>query len=368
MLHLYWFNLKQKIRCVSEMFWSLAFPLILGTFFWLTFGTEDVQLQNPVDTALVSEGNFYFEEFLYSLDGEVLTLQSMDEEKALEALADGAVEGIFYSSEIPSLTVAGVQINESVLEMLLDSYIQNQALVMDLAKDNPLKLLTMTESMDFDHDFVESISLGGNSLAGNLNYFFALIGMSCMFGSFMGMTSAMNLRADRSSLAARRCVVPTNRLTLVVSEMLAAFTAQFINICIVLLYMHSVLGISFGEKWILILPVCALGSMAGVAVGICVGSLPLPEGAKMGMLVGGSLVLGFLSGLMFGNMKNIVEQYCPIVNRLNPSALISDAFYSISVYENMQRYGTDLAFLALITIVLMMTAFLRLRREKYDSI
>lgn len=368
MLHLYWFNLKQKIRCVSEMFWSLAFPLILSTFFWLTFGTENVELQNPVATALVQEGNIYFEEFLSSLDGEVLTLRTMDEEEALAALADGTVEGIFYSSEIPSLTVAGVQINESVLEMLLNSYVQNQALVMDLAKDNPLKLLTMKESMEFDRDFVQSISLGGNSLDGNLNYFFALIGMACMFGSFMGMTSALNLRADRSALAARRCVVPTNRLTVVVSEMLAAFTVQFLNMCILLLYMYLVLGINFGAKWILILPVCILGSMAGVAIGICVGSLPIPEGAKMGMLVGGSLLLSFLSGLMFGAMKNLVEKFCPILNRINPSALISDAFYSISVYENIQRYGTDLVILALITAVLILASFLRLRREKYDSI
>lgn len=92
------------------------------------------------------------------------------------------------------------------------------------------------------------------------------------------------------------------------------------------------------------------------------------EGAKTGLLVGSSLLMSFLAGMMMGNMKDIIEHVCPIVNRLNPAALISDAFYSISIYENPARYGRSLILLAVFTAVLVLASFGKLRRERYDSL
>ena len=192
--------------------------------------------------------------------------------------------------------------------------------------------------------------------------------MACLFGAFPGVTAAMQLRADQSALAARRSIVPLHRLHMVISEMLSVFAVQFINICLLLLYMRFVLHISFGPKWPMLLPICILGSMTGVAYGIFIGSLRMGEGAKTGLLVGSSLLMSFLAGMMMGNMKDIIEHVCPIVNRLNPAALISDAFYSISIYENPARYGRSLILLAVFTAVLVLASFGKLRRERYDSL
>lgn len=116
------------------------------------------------------------------------------------------------------------------------------------------------------------------------------------------------------------------------------------------------------------IPICILGSMAGVAFGIFIGSSRMPEGPKIGILVGSTLLMSFLAGLMFGGMKDVVEKYCPVLNRINPAALISDAFYSIAVYENPDRYRMNLFLLALITGIMVLVSFCTLRRERYDSI
>ena len=71
---------------------------------------------------------------------------------------------------------------------------------------------------------------------------------------------------------------------------------------------------------------------------------------------------------LFGGMKDVVEKYCPVLNRINPAALISDAFYSIAVYENPDRYRMNLFLLALITGIMVLVSFCTLRRERYDSI
>lgn len=366
--HLYKFNLKKALRSKDEMFWSLLFPLIMGTLFSLTFGTGNLTERTEIPVALVQEGNQHFETFVEEMSGGLLQVEAMEEAGAREALEKGAVKGIFYSKDTPALTVAASQMDESILEVLLDSYLENQQMMEEIGQRNPLKLLAAGNALKDYQECVKSVTVTGNEMNNSLNYYFALIAMACLFGSFMGMTSALQLRADQSPLAARRSVVPAGRLGVVVSEMLSVFTVQFGNTCILLAYLHFVLGISFGRRWPLLFPVCILGGMTGVALGIFIGSLRLKEGVKNGLLVCSSLVMSFLAGLMFGNMKNVVERFCPLLNRINPAALISDAFYSISVYENLARYGMDLLILGGITALLVVISYVKLRRERYDSL
>ena len=105
-----------------------------------------------------------------------------------------------------------------------------------------------------------------------------------------------------------------------------------------------------------------------MAWGIFLGSQRLAVGPREGLLVGSSLLMSFLAGLMFGNMKDIIAHYAPILNKVNPAALISDAFYSISVYENPARYLENLLLLALITAALTGVSFIQLGRDRYDSL
>ena len=215
---------------------------------------------------------------------------------------------------------------------------------------------------------MQSATVTGNETNNNLSYFFALIGMACLFGAFLGMNAAQSLRADQTALALRQSTAPIGRNRIVFAEMFAVFTIQFGNVCVLLCYLHFILHISFGERWWLLLPICLLGSITGVAWGIFLGSLRLAVGLREGLLVGSSLLMSFLAGLMFGNMKDVIAHYAPILNKVNPAALISDAFYSISVYENPARYLENLLLLALITAALTGVSFIQLGRDRYDSL
>lgn len=368
MLHLYKFNLLQNLRRYDTIFWPLLFPIILGTLFYVSFWDGSMDKMNPVPVAVVGDENSIFNSFLEELDGTTLSLSRMEEEEAREALTEGEIDGIFFSREQPALTVSGVLLNESILETLLETYVQNEALIRSIGEKSALGMISALGAVSDYQDMVEQVSAGGRTMNNAITYFFALIGMACLFGAFMGMASAMNLRADQSALAVRRSIIPVNRFKMVASEMLAAFTIQFLCVCVVLLYLRFILGISFGPQWPFLLPVCALGSMTGVAFGIFIGTLRMPEGPKDGILVGVSLLMSFFAGLMVGGMKDIIEHYFPILNRINPAALISDAFYSMSVYENWNRYCISLVLLAVITVLLTLCSFLKLRRERYDSL
>lgn len=368
MYHLYKFNLLQTVRRYGDLFWTLFFPIILGTLFYVSFWNNEEGQMTTLPVAVVGEENPFFGTFLEQLDGTTLAVSEMDEAEAEAALEDGTVSGIYYNTKTPMLTVSGVGMSESVLEMLLTTYLQNETMMRDIAAEHPLGIAGAISSVSDYQEFVEPVSAGGRTVQSEIVYFFALIGMTCLFGSFTGMSSSVGLCADQSSLAARRSIVPVGRLSMVCSELLACFTVQFGCVCVLLCYLHFALGISFGPNWPLLLPVCALGSTAGISLGIFIGTLHIPEGPKNGILVAGSLVMSFLAGLMFGDMKDIVEHTVPIVNRLNPAALISDAFYAVAVYENRERYFMNLVLLAAITGLLTLCSFLKLRRERYDSL
>ncbi|MDD6324612.1 MAG: ABC transporter permease [Lachnospiraceae bacterium] len=368
---LYRFHLKRALRDRGDMFWSLIFPLVLATLFYASFGSgKDLEQLNAIPTGLVkmTDADAGFDTFLDSLDGGLLELTVMKEDEAEAALRNGTIHGYFVSTTEPSLTVAGTDLEESILGALLDGYLQNAKLLRQIAEKNPLQLPAAIAEVSKSGSWVKATTVSGNETNHNLSYFFALIGMACLFGAFLGMNAAQSLRADQTALALRRSTAPMRRSRIVLGEMLAVFTIQFGNVCVLLLYLHFVLHISFGDRWWLLLPICLLGSITGVAWGVFLGSLRLASGLREGLLVGSSLLMSFLAGLMFGNMKDVVAHYAPVLNKINPAALISDAFYSISVYENPARYLGNLLLLALITAVLTAVSFVQLGRDRYDSL
>ena len=75
-----------------------------------------------------------------------------------------------------------------------------------------------------------------------LNYFYALIAMSCLYGSFWGMRNTTEIQADLSALGARRSIAPTHKLKAVSSDILAALVIHFSEILITVGYIAFVLG------------------------------------------------------------------------------------------------------------------------------
>ena len=75
-----------------------------------------------------------------------------------------------------------------------------------------------------------------------------------------------------------------------------------------------------------------------------------------------------LAGLMNVTIKYAVDEKFPVLNKLNPAALITDAFYCINVYDDPVRMRNNLFTLAVMAVVLTAASFLVVRWERYDSI
>ena len=269
----------------------------------------------------------------------------------------------------PSLTVAGTGIEESILQTVLDSCENTRTTITNIMKKNPeMDMETITKLLSAD-SLVKEMSLGGRTIDGNVQFFYALIAMACLYGCFIGFGSAIGIQANITPLAARRCVTPTHKLKLILTDQLTSFALGYTDVIILILYLRYVLKLDFQGQMGRMLIVALFGSLIGVSMGLFVGSFgKMQEGAKIGIMLGISMVSSFLAGLMNGTMKDMVEKSAPFVNRINPASLISDAFYCINVYDDTARYHRNLITLAVMCVVLVLAAFFMVRRERYDSI
>ena len=374
MLHLIKYNILVKFRNFNMTFWPLVFPLILGTFFFFAFGNLNDADFETVQVAMVQESDnnplfrFYIEQVEKS-DSGLLNIREMDENTALTALKNKEISGIYYNKMTPSLTVNAHGIPESILQSVLESYNNNLHTIRSILKEHPSGILAGLSQMADTRELVQELSLGGKTIDGNSQFFYALIAMACLYGCFIGFGSAITLQANLTALAARRCVTPTHKLKLIVSEQIAAFLIGYVDVIILLFYLRNILKLDFQGQIGRMLLISLFGSLIGVSIGIFVGSFgKMSEGIKISIILAISMVCSFLSGLMNSSMKDLVEKHAPVINRINPAALISDAFYCINVYNDPARYYRNLITLAGMSIAFVLASFLLIRRNRYDSI
>ena len=360
------------LRNRPVMFWTLLYPIILATFMYFAFGSigEDFE---AVPAAVVEKSeNSGFDMMLDEVT-DLVTVTYMDENEAKEALAEGGVKGIFYASDTPTLTVNGEGADETILSMLLDAYYKNGALFEDIYEANPESIGKVSEMLSggsgADTEFIREVTLGGRTYDTTLEYFFSCIAMACLFGSFTGSDLAGEFAANIATLGARRSVSPEHKLKALVTDLIVALSVQSVNAMILLLYMQYVLKISFSGNLLLTFIICVAGSLVGIAFGMVVGAATkLPQALQTVLIVVVPLISCFLSGLMYFGMKHVIEKRVPVINRLNPSALMSDALYHLNVYDDPGTMWMRLAMLLAIGAALTFFSFAMLWRTRYESI
>ena len=366
------YSIIRKIKNFNILFWPCIFPLIMGTLFYFAFGNMSEADFEIVQAAYVQEkGDPVFTEFLEEMDreGTVIQVETMSQEAALKKLKNRKIDGIFYGGETPYLEVGRSGMAQSIMQSLLESYLNGKNTMETVAKVHPENLVQASKAVSEYQELVQNVSLGGKTTNSNAGFFYALIGMACLYGCFMGMGSACWLQANVTPLAARQCVSPVHRLTMIITEVLTSFILHFLNVVILIFYLKYVLHMEFQGSMGQMLLVSMTGCIVGVSMGIFVSSASrLSENIKVGIMLGISMTGSVLAGLMNVTIKYAVDEKFPVLNKLNPAALITDAFYCINVYDDPTRMRNNLFTLAVMAVVLTAASFLVVRRERYDSI
>lgn len=378
MLHIYRYRFLVLLRNRSQLFWSLLFPLILGTFFFVALYnlSENIEALKTIPVAVVrqqeNETNEVFEQVLKELekgDTPVVSLKFTGEKQAEKLLREGKTAGTFLLGEEISLQVSREGMSQSILKEISSQYLSTQSMVATLSKEHPEMIEQSVEDILSSVSLNQEITFTKGTIKNEIQYFYALMAMVSLYACFFGLNNAISIQANLSAIAARRNVTPTHKMKMLIGDFLAAATVQLLLVGIVLFYLIGVLGVDFGGQLRWIILTCVVGSLTGVSYGLFVGTVfRISKNAKFGLLTAVTLVLCFLSGLMVSGMKDVIEHYAPVINRINPAALITDALYCLNIYDDYSRFTRNIVSLVILTVLLCAGSFLVVRRERYADI
>ena len=379
-MHIFKYSFLSIFRKKSLIFWPLVFPILLGTLFKLAFG--DLESANrfskiPAAVCVTESGGSEYAVSLFdglsTGENALLSVNYMPPDAAEKMLADGKVDGIFTVDGVSlTLTISRLNetdggINQSILKSISDGYLQTVSTVKNIAEKSPENLASTLKSLTEPSERILKTSNVHTNFTSV--YFYALLAMASLFGCYLGSAKALENRGDISARAARLGCCPRSKIKLILCDFAAALAVHFLEVMIVIGYVVFVLGIDFGDSIPLIILTSFMGCAVGVSFGMFFTSFVKANAKTIeGMLTGISLFMCFLSGLMVGNMKHVIEKNAPAINRINPAALLSDAYYCLAVYDNYTKYTRVMLTLAAFAAFFFIASAMILRRQQYDSI
>ena len=391
-IHNFIYAFKTLFRNKMLIFWTFAFPIILGTLFNMAFSNiENSEKLKIINIAIIQNENFEnneafktsFEE-LSDEDNEdrLFNTQYTTEEKAKELLDNGKIVGYMkLKDDKPILTFSTSGIDETIFKYVIEEIEQTIDIIKNLSETEIQKEITDGNyNIDYGkiYDNVEELikednvrlkNISNSNLSYTMIEFYTLIAMTCLYGGMLSMVSINQTLANMSNKGKRIAVSPTKKSTIILSSLLASYIAQLIGLAILFVYTLLVLKVDYGNNNGLIILLAAIGTFAGLTLGTFVGTiLKTNENAKTGILIALTMFWCYLSGMMGITMKYVVDKNVPIINQINPASMITDGFYSLYYYNTLDRYWTNIISLLIFAFILITISFFSLRRQKYDSI
>ena len=372
---------KKLLRNKANTFWILCFPIILGTLFHVAFSNMAAsENMEAIPVAVVCEDDTYGETFKQSVealsegDDAMLKATFCNKEKAKELLKEKEVTGIIYSGKIVTLSISANMSNESINQSILQAFVNEYNMIQDtltgIIANHPENIEAVLKDLDSVSDFNDEVSISRKPDADPFSqYFYNLLAMACLYTSMGGVLVATENQGNLSQLGMRKCLSPTHKLKSIVGELFATATYEFVLNFIGFVYVAYVLKVDIASRLPLAVLTTFMGCLTGVALGFFIGCFgQKSQDFKQGLVFAVTMPLCFLSGLMMGNMKIIIQNNCPILNKINPATIITDSFYSLAVYESYDRFFVDILSLFAFIILFIMAGFLLTRRKKYASL
>lgn len=381
--HIFINRLKCLLREKEMIFWTLLFPILLATLFNMAFANlSNNEIFQKINIAVVNSEKYQkdvaFKSVLSSLsnvdgaesENDLFKVTIATKEESDNLLKNNKIDGYIDLENDFTLVVKSSGLNQTIIKGFLDDYIQTNSAILTIINKNPNALAQgLGKDISSRQTYLKEVSASKRTPNTTVVYFYTLLAMTCFYGGFMGMHEVITIQADLSTQAARVNVAPVHKMKIFLSSLSAATSVQLMAILIVLGYVNLVLKIDFGNQFGFILLTCVTGCFTGVSFGALVSALVKKgEGIKTAILIGVTMSLSFLAGMMQAEVKYLVTTAFPFMAYINPLNLITDCFYSLYYFDTYTRFFTNIIILYGFTSVFCLITFLILRRQKYASI
>lgn len=375
-------NIRLLLRNRGLVFWTLAFPILLGVLFKAALGgLMTTQSFDPVPVAVVDSQEYRlspyktaFDELSRGDDALVTVTSVATTAEGSSLLADDHVAGVVeVIGDEASLTVATGGMDQTILTLLLDEIAQRVDMVTTLMAD---EMAPGEDPQAVAAEIMDRLAESGftlkdaspSSMDPLMAEFFSLVAMAALYGGMFSGTLMNYAQPQLGTVGRRIGVAPTRKSVFVASGIIASYVVEFVGLVLLVVVCRFLFGIDFGSNWGLTLVVASAGALAGLSLGVAVSALVRGgENMKIGVLIGMTMLGALLAGMMGGGLRYRVDATAPLVNKVNPVALITDGFYTLYYHPGSDGLWADLGILLVISLVLIGASMLTLRRQRYDS-
>lgn len=384
--HNFKYSLKILLKNKSLIFWTFAFPILLGTLFNMAFSNiEKSEKLSIIDIAIINSDEFdndkIFKETMQTLSDDnnknkIFNITYTDISKAKKMLLNEEITGYLkFNENNIDIIVNSSGINETILRSIVDEIEREKEVINTLVKKE-----TEKGNIDYTAIYNKIALLLNNSNATlkdisnkNLSYtmieYYTLVAMAVLYGALISMNVVNYKLANMNSVGKRTAVSKVGKGKLLLGSLLASYIVQMLSLLILLVYTIFVLKVDYGSDIIHVILLIAIGSLASLTLGLGVSTmLKINENAKTGILIAITMLWSTLSGMMGITTKYVIDKNIPILNILNPANMITDAFYSLYYYDTLNRFYSNIISLLLFSLIMIIISYESLRRQKYDSI
>ncbi|HAH18233.1 ABC transporter permease [uncultured Eubacterium sp.] len=384
LLRLFYYKLKEGLRDKSFLGWNLIFPFLLGTVFYAALGhLYNEELNEPINIVIEKMDNteaLHGEWLKKTMPEDQLNSDYVKNMPTAYDMMNETLSKIEYDDGTKMFDIKNVDkkeaeklLEDDKIEAIINPY-DYENIKMEIKK-NGIKQSILTsivtafrEGIDIK-EYVKTSGLQGNNKDPYVQYFYNILAMISVMTSCGVMLSVIKTQANYSAIGIRVESSPVSRVLQSFCSMLAMSFLQIVILIVSIIYYVYVLKVDFGcsIKYIFITSMfaafmgCSLGYMVA-----CVGNAS--EGLKNAILVGLVTGGGFLAGLMKGDMYIVVEKKFPLINRINPSSIITNAFYTLNMYGANAKYTKSILTMFVYSIIFIAIGMIFRGRRGYASI
>ena len=379
-IRIFTYSLKNLSRKYWLVGWNFLFPLVLATAFFLGFGNlikEDPDTFQTLEVGYVNEleESAGFDQVLEELSEEnnegttVLNLHTYSsKDDAVKAMNNGDIKGFYLESEdgIETIIISNGY-DSTIMNEIVREYDNYTDVITQIAKDHPEKVADAIEAITSENSFISEYNFG-NETSQYIQYFYALLAMTSLFSSWISTAILEGMCANMSEMGKRVECTPTPKFMSITASLLAGVLLQIVSNIIVVIYIQYILGINLGVPMGTMILLCTIGSALGISTGTLMGSVIRNPRLLVTVPLFFTMICSFFSGLMWGQIKQIIQYNCPIINKINPAALLTNAMYVRSTYGATAEFHQDVLIMCGMIVGCIIVASIFLRRRKYVSL
>ncbi len=350
------YELKIFLGDLSTMFWMVAFPLLLLTFFTITF--SDIRFyEYKFEKAVIAYHEDAFMT-LYMVEGpgdlpdlsvldksrienSLFKGQQMTKEQALEALITDQIDA--YVDKDLTLIIS----KNGVSQMMMDEVITTAKQVYGLSLPPAY--------YDFNRTYVENIIEKYSPID---LIFYALFAMITLYGSYVSVTIGNRLIVRDKVVALRYVTSATPKGWQVMISIVSSFLWSLFMVAILIIYCEFILKQHFFAFDINNVPLIIAALLFGITWGLFIGTIVEKDSSQQAILISSLLIMSGISGLFSNGIELMLQRIFPPIVKYNPVSMISDELIKINMLGNYSTLSDTVVMLIVYSIVLIIVSVL----------